>query len=83
MSTHSIGFYEDLTKLSLNYHQISSNTRLISSAVTFLLLVVISPMKTEPDIELFEPLHINSLNQRNHLGAKQRLKLEWAYALSD
>ena len=33
MSTHNIGFYEDLTKLSLNYHQISSNTHLISSAV--------------------------------------------------
>ena len=27
MSTHNIGFYEDL-----NYHQISSNTHLISSA---------------------------------------------------
>ena len=24
MSTHNIGFYEDLTKISLNYHQISS-----------------------------------------------------------
>ena len=34
MSTHNIGFYEELTeKLSLNYHQISSNTHLISSAV--------------------------------------------------
>ena len=32
MRTHNIGFYEDLTKLSLNYHQISSNTHLISSA---------------------------------------------------
>ena len=32
MSTHNIGFYEDLTKFSLNYHQISSNTHLISSA---------------------------------------------------
>ena len=32
MSTHNIGFYEDLTKLSLNYHQISSNTHLISYA---------------------------------------------------
>ena len=32
MSTHNIGFYEDLTKI-LNYHQISSNTHLISSAV--------------------------------------------------
>ena len=32
MSTHNIGFNEDLTKLSLNYHQISSNTSLISSA---------------------------------------------------
>ena len=32
MSTHNIGFYEDLTKLSLNYHQILSNTHLISSA---------------------------------------------------
>ena len=32
MSTHKIGFYEDLTKISLKYHQISSNTHLISSA---------------------------------------------------
>ena len=32
MRTHNIGFYEDLTKISLNYHQISSNTHLISSA---------------------------------------------------
>ena len=32
MSTHNICFYEDLTKISLNYHQISSNTHLISSA---------------------------------------------------
>ena len=32
MSTNNIGYYEDLTKLSLNYHQISSNTHLISSA---------------------------------------------------
>ena len=32
MSTHNMGFYEDLTKISLNYHQISSNTLLIYSA---------------------------------------------------
>ena len=32
MSTYNKGFYEDLTKLSLNYHQISSNTHLISTA---------------------------------------------------
>ena len=32
MGTHSIGFYEGISKLSLNYHQISSNTHLISSA---------------------------------------------------
>ena len=41
-STHNIGFYEDLktyvvyedlTKVSVNYHQISSNTHLISSAM--------------------------------------------------
>ena len=31
MSTHNIGFYEDLKKKkSFNYHQISSNTHLIS-----------------------------------------------------
>ena len=34
MSTHNIGFHEDLTKISLSYHQISSNTHLISSAGT-------------------------------------------------
>ena len=33
MSTHNIGFNEDLTKISLNYNQISSNKHLISSAV--------------------------------------------------
>ena len=34
MSTHNIGFYGDLTKIifELNYHQISSNTHLITSA---------------------------------------------------
>ena len=32
MRTHNIGFYEDLTKLSFNYHQISSNMHLISSS---------------------------------------------------
>ena len=31
MSTHNIGFYEDLSKFSLNYHQISLNMHLISS----------------------------------------------------
>ena len=30
MSTHDIGFYEDLTK---NFFELSSNTHLISSAV--------------------------------------------------
>ena len=34
MSTHNIDFYEDLTKLSFNYHQILSNMHLISSSVT-------------------------------------------------
>ena len=34
MSTHNIGFYEDLTKLSFNYRQISFNTHLISSSAT-------------------------------------------------
>ena len=33
MSTHKIGFDEDLRKLSFNYNQISSNTHLISSSV--------------------------------------------------
>ena len=40
MSTHKIGFYEDLTKLSLNHHQISSNTHLISSAAGACLIQV-------------------------------------------
>ena len=33
MSTHNIGFYEGISKIILNYHQISSNTHLISSSV--------------------------------------------------
>ena len=32
MSAHNIGIYEDLTKIILQYHQISSNTHLISSS---------------------------------------------------
>ena len=32
MSTHNIGFYEEIAKLTLNYHQISSNMHLIFSA---------------------------------------------------
>ena len=32
MSTHNIDFYEEIAKLSFNYHQISSNTHLISSS---------------------------------------------------
>ena len=34
MSTHNIGFYEDLTKLSLNYHQILTLFLLLSSGDT-------------------------------------------------
>ena len=41
MSTHNIGFYEDLTKISLNYHHISSNTHLISSAALRISIVII------------------------------------------
>ena len=36
MSTHNIGFYEGLTKVFFNYHQISSNTHLISSSEPYL-----------------------------------------------
>ena len=43
MRTHNIGFYEDLTKLSLNYHQISSNTHLISSAENNLSIIIKYP----------------------------------------
>ena len=38
MSTHNKGFYEDLTKIIF---EISSNTHLISSAVTVVILSVI------------------------------------------
>ena len=33
MSTHNIGFYEDLTKIIFEFSSISSNTHLISFAV--------------------------------------------------
>ena len=32
MSTHNIGFYEEISKI-ITYHQISSNMHLVSSAV--------------------------------------------------
>ena len=44
MSTHNIGFYEDLTKIILNYHQISSNTHLIFSGDS----KIYSCIKTKP-----------------------------------
>ena len=44
MSTHNIGFYEEISKLSLNYHQISSNMHLISSAgITVRIVAVFHP----------------------------------------
>ena len=36
MSTHKVGFYEEISKI-ITYHQISSNTHLISSAEKFFL----------------------------------------------
>ena len=45
MSTHNIGFNEDLTKISLNYHQISSNAHLISSADVYIHRIVILLLK--------------------------------------
>ena len=44
MSSHNIGFYADLTKISFNYHQISSNTHLISSSVFSSMVDVLSQM---------------------------------------
>ena len=36
MSTHNIGFYEEISKIvSFNYHQISSHTHFISSSVHY------------------------------------------------
>ena len=32
MNTHNIGFYNEIRKLSFNYHQISSNMHIISSS---------------------------------------------------
>ena len=43
MSTHNIGFYEDLTKIIFEFHQISSNTHFISSAVKTDLCSLINP----------------------------------------
>ena len=43
MSTHNIGFYEEISKI-ITYHQISSNTHLISSAAKILTV----PKKTIP-----------------------------------
>ena len=48
MSTHNIGFYEDLTKISLNYHQISSNTHLISSADAIAVIVFSCYCNSDP-----------------------------------
>ena len=61
MSTHNIGFYEDLTKNILNYPQISSNTHLISSAaeppLSVLLVSVCSNIDcAHDDPNVFVPL---------------------------
>ena len=41
MSTHNIGFHEDLTKIYFNYHQISSNMHIISSPEFLWFLITI------------------------------------------
>ena len=46
MSTHNIGFYEEISKLSLNYHQISSNMHLISSAAVTYINMTMVPATT-------------------------------------
>ena len=48
MSTHNIGFCEDLPKFSLNFHQISSNTHLISSADGFIIFCLILYFQSIP-----------------------------------
>ena len=40
MSTNNIGFYEELTKMSFNYHQITSNTQLFSANLLFILCII-------------------------------------------
>ena len=56
MSTHNIGFYEDLTKLSLNYYPIISNTHLISSAVG----IPDSEPPVQPHLKILNPSDIGT-----------------------
>ena len=49
MSTHNIGFYEDLTK---NTFELSSNTHLVSSAELHLFVVLYSTKESIFTIEL-------------------------------
>ena len=57
MSTHDIGFYEDLTKLSFNYYQTSSNTYLISSSAEI--------SHTESNIFKVVRIQVNSARHKN------------------
>ena len=50
MSTHNIGFYEDLKKISLNYYQISSNTHLISFAARGIFMPDLGTYSTWPKV---------------------------------
>ena len=49
MSTHNIGFYEEISKI-ITYHQISSNMHLISSAG----LITVNASCLNGRIEFFE-----------------------------
>ena len=62
MSTHNIGFYEDLTKLSLNYHQISSNTPLISTT-EILPIISLFHLFTSPVGAIFDVLALQHFRE--------------------
>ena len=64
MSTYNIGFYEDLTKFSFNYHQICTSSLLLDQVLMLpQILVACMPNRHAPD----RKSHIHLLGGRTDL----------------
>ena len=82
MSTHNIGFYEDLTKLSFNYHQIRTLSLLlvlksqstpkksiffITNIQRFYVRDLLIKFYSHLMLETFSNTNLQRLDLRNHL----------------
>ena len=67
MSTHNIGFYEEISKLSPYYHQILSNLHLISSAASYCVMPIGEVIEQACCSVIFHLICMTKMNTRLQL----------------